>query len=284
MALDSSPLCHRLTQHLQHLAIPRDPDWSPQGHQAVQAYIAEHLGQWGSVQALPFWREQQTHHNWRLRIPGRQPDRWPILVGAHFDAVPGSPGADDNASGVAVLLELARFWAEDPPLSPVDLVAFDLEERGLLGSTAYVQHHLQPQDPLRLMISLEMLGYQDLAPHSQHYPHPLLKSIYPSQGHFIALVGNPALWRPMSQLCGHFHRQGIRSRWLAAPNRGLSLPDIRRSDHAPFWDRGHNALLITDTANLRNPHYHRLTDTPDTLDLSFLTGICLGLAYGIRSL
>ncbi|NJL97505.1 MAG: M28 family peptidase [Synechococcaceae cyanobacterium SM2_3_2] len=276
-------LQQRLIQHLQHIAIPRDPDWSPLGHRQVQTYLMEQFSQWGSVAPFAVQSGQQTFHNLVVKIAGSHRSN-PILVGAHFDAVPASPGADDNASGVAVLLELAHYFHHHPPRCPVYLVAFDREERGLLGSMAYAAYLHNHHQKIRLMLSLEMVGYRDPSPRSQRYPHPLLKRIYPSQGDFTALVGNPTSLLDMIHLSRHLHRQGIPSRWLPVPNRGLALPDTRRSDHAPFWDHGHNAIMVTDTANLRNPHYHRLTDTVDTLDLAFLTGICGGLADGIGSL
>lgn len=272
------PLLEHLQLHLNHVAIPRDPDWSPHGHAQVKRYIHAQLAQWGSVAELSFDRSGQSHSNLILKIPGQKPQRDPILIGAHFDAVPGSPGADDNASGIAVLLELARYFSQHPPRIPVQIMAFDLEERGLLGSTAQAA----TRDPVRLMISLEMLGYRDPGP--QRYPHPLLSRLYPRQGTFIALVGNPRSLLDMIHLNYYLGKQGIPARWLPVPNGGHALPDTRRSDHAPFWDRGHRAIMVTDTANLRNPHYHRPSDTVATLDLAFMTGIARGLMKGLGSL
>lgn len=208
---------------------------------------------------------------------------WPILVGAHYDTVPNSPGADDNASGVAVLLELARLWSGQPGRSPLTLVAFDLEEYGLAGSRFCVEQLQQSGQPLRLMLSLEMLGYYDDRPGSQRYP-PGLKYFFPNCGNFIGLIGN---WRSLFDLI-RLSRQvsgaGVPAWWLPAGQRGQLLPDTRRSDHAPFWDAGYAAILVTDTANLRNPHYHQPSDRLETLDLDRLAQVCWGLFQGIRVL
>ena len=158
-----------------------------------------------------------------------------------------------------------------------------MEEYGLLGSTDYVARLQKEQQPLRLMISLEMLGYCDYTPNSQTYPSPL-EHFYPNHGDFIALLGN---WRTIRDLIGisrSIRKVGIPSQWLPVPNRGLILPQTRLSDHANFWDRGYPAMMVTDTANMRNPHYHKPSDTIATLDLDFLTGVCQGLDSGIRRL
>ena len=207
----------------------------------------------------------------------------PILIGAHYDAVPGTPGADDNATGVAVLLELARSFAAQPAKYPVRIVAFDMEEYGLLGSTQYAEDLKQQGQSLRLMLSLEMLGYCNSTPGTQGYPAPL-ERFYPNMGNFIALVGNLIAIGDLIRLRGKIRKSGTPCELLPVPNRGLIVPQTRLSDHAPFWDRGYPAMMVTDTAFMRNPHYHQASDRIDTLDLDFLTGVCRGLEVGIRGL
>ncbi|MCP2731023.1 M20/M25/M40 family metallo-hydrolase, partial [Limnofasciculus baicalensis] len=207
----------------------------------------------------------------------------PILIGAHYDAVPGSPGADDNATGVAVLLELAKEFAIKPLNYPVRIVAFDMEEYGLLGSQQYAEDLKQKGESLRLMISLEMLGYCDSSPNSQLYP-PGLKYFYPNRGDFIAFVGNLITIPDLISLSRNMRKTGTPSVLLPVPNRGLMVRQTRLSDHSPFWDRGYRAMMVTDTAFLRNPHYHKNSDRIEILDLDFLTGVCQGLIEGIRRL
>jgi Zn-dependent M28 family amino/carboxypeptidase len=279
----SEDLQRRLEAHLRQVAQPRDPDWSPWGHRQVEQYIQKQLSECGPVEPFPFEANGRQHCNWILKLPGSRPGRPPILVGAHFDAAPATPGADDNASGVAVLLELARHFAADPAPSPLWLVAFDLEERGMVGSTAYARFLKQQRQPLRLMLSLEMLGYRDPTPGSQDYPAGLEK-LYPNRGDYIGLIGNWPTWRDLLKLQRDFQKVGIPCCWLPAGQRGLILPATRLSDHSPFWDAGYPAVMVTDTAFLRNPHYHKLSDTLETLDLDFLSGVCRGLMQGIRSL
>ncbi|MCG8364529.1 MAG: M28 family peptidase [Pseudanabaenales cyanobacterium] len=279
-------LTDRLKQHLAQLVRERDPYLAPVGHFFVQRYIQQQLQQWGAVEQDEFPVRSRSHVNLILNLPPAQPDRRmkpPILVGAHYDAVIGSPGADDNATGVAVLLEMARLLTEHPPRSPVRLVAFDLEEYDLLGSRHYAALLKQQGQSLRLMIALEMLGYRDHTSGSQRYP-PGLKYFYPSQGDFIGLIGNWSAIPDLIRLSRAIRKAGIACEWLPAPQKGQLIPDTRRSDHAPFWDQGYRALMATDTANLRNPHYHQPSDRWDTLDLDFLTGICQGLVEGIRRL
>ena len=282
--MDNDNVQKRLVTHLKELIRERDPYIATQGYHYVRYYICEQLGHWGNVDTMAFQDKGRTHYNFGLKLPGRR-SLAPIVIGAHYDAVPGCPGADDNATGVAVLLELARYFFEHSPRRPIHLVAFDLEEYGLLGSRAYVKS-LNGQ-PVFLMLSLEMLGYcvtQLSANPSQDYPLDALRYIYPQTGNFIALVGNwqaiPWLWR----LNRAFNSADVACAWLPMVNRGLPLPAVRRSDHAPFWDAGYNAIMVTDTADLRNPNYHTPTDTFETLDLEFLTKICVGLGHGIARL
>ncbi|MEN9225385.1 MAG: M28 family peptidase [Thermostichus sp. HHBFW_bins_43] len=276
-------LKHRLEGHLEQVARPRDPDWSPLGHRQVEQYLQEQLCCWGSPEEFRFEYVRRAYTNWILKLPGRDPHREPILIGAHFDAVPESPGADDNASGVAVLLELARHFAQEPPRSPLWLVAFDLEERGMVGSTAYAQALKRQGQPLRLMLSLEMVGYRDPTPGSQRYPAGL-ERFYPDRGDYIGLIGNWPTLPDLLRLQRAMNKTGIPCQWLPAGQKGWIVPSTRRSDHAPFWDEGYRAILVTDTADLRNPHYHRLSDSLETLDRDFLAGVCQGLMAGIRHL
>jgi Zn-dependent M28 family amino/carboxypeptidase len=279
-------LQHNLQSHLAQMTRDRDPFFATAGHFYAQHYIHEQLSQWGNVTSHEFEFRGRTHQNLILDLPHsdlpHSQATAPILIGAHYDTVPGSPGADDNATGVAVLLEIARAIAIHPARSPVRLVAFDLEELGV-GSKLYAEFLKQQGQKLRLMMSLEMLGYCDRTPNSQRYPASFLKRFYPSSGDFIALIGNLKTIPDLIRL-SHMIRKSVSCEWLPVDNRGLLLPDTRRSDHAHFWDQGYKAVMVTDTADLRNPHYHRGSDRIDTLDLPFLTGVCQGLIESVRLL
>ncbi|MCC3473951.1 MAG: M20/M25/M40 family metallo-hydrolase [Microcoleus sp. PH2017_25_DOB_D_A] len=284
-------LKERLHSHLIQIVRDRNPYLASAGHFYVQQYIREQLGQWGTVEIDDFAVRGRIHHNFILDLPplnpplakGGKQENLPIVIGAHYDTVPGTPGADDNATGVAVLLELARAIALQPLKYPVQLVAFDMEESGFWGSRHYAAKCKQQQQSIRLMISLEMLGYCDRTPNSQSYPAGL-KYFYPNIGNFIALIGNLRTVRDMITLSRNIRKVGQDCEWLPVPNRGLIVPDIRRSDHSPFWDNGYPAIMVTDTANMRNPHYHQPSDKIETLDLDFLAGVCGGLVEAIRYL
>jgi Zn-dependent M28 family amino/carboxypeptidase len=293
-------LKERLHSHLIQIVRDRNPYLASEGHFYAQQYIREQLAQWGTVEIDDFSVRGRIHHNLILDLPplsspqasgGKQDNLGiekgikkrlpPIVIGAHYDTVPGSPGADDNATGVAVLLELARDIASGPLKYPVQLVAFDMEEYGYLGSSHHAAKYKQQQKSIRLMISLEMLGYCNHNPNSQSYPAGL-KYFYPNSGNFIALIGTLRTVPDLINLSGKIRKSGQPCEWLSVPNRGLIVPDTRRSDHVPFWDNGYPAIMVTDTANMRNPHYHQASDRIETLDLDFLAGVCRGLVEAIR--
>jgi aminopeptidase YwaD len=232
----------RLAAHLQEVVRERDPYGASVGHAYVEAYVTQQLTLCGVVTAHEFGHLGQTHQNLVLDVPG-QTDRGLLLVGAHYDVVPGSPGADDNGSALAVLLELARAFSMAPARRPIRLIAFDLEESDRAGSRAYAEDLRRRGEPLALMISLEMLGYREPRPGSQRYPAGL-RYFYPSTGDFIGLIGKlrtlPHLWR----LAGAV-RKAVPCEFLAVPFKGRIVPDTRRSDHASFWDLGYPAIMVT---------------------------------------
>ncbi len=210
-----------------------------------------------------------------------------FVVGAHLDSKPNSPGADDNGSAIAALLEIARLlptlFKESPPCC-LELVAFDLEENGMLGGAFHAASCKQEGINLRGMVSLEMLGYCDSTPGSQQLPKPLVGK-YPDTGDFIAVVGN----QNSEALIENFAK-GLRLvtslpvETLQVPDNGNTLQATRLSDHSPFWDEGYAALMITDTSFMRNPHYHLMSDTLETLDIAFLTKVTEGSLHAIAEI
>jgi Zn-dependent M28 family amino/carboxypeptidase len=266
-------LQQRLLADLQQFAVPRHARWDPLGLMAVRQALRERLADLGPLEEHRFCTSGEEGVNLILRLPGRDPKLPPLLVGAHYDGPLHSPGADDNASGVAALLELARRWAVDPPRRPVWLVAFDQEEWGMVGSAALAQELREAKHPLQLMASLEMLAFTSEA---QSYPVPGMEAIYGNRGDFIALVANTG---STLMLPGLAHALGahVPTKVLPVPMGGRQIPDVRLSDHSPFWDAGYNALMVTDTSFMRNPHYHQMTDTVETLNLPFFCGVVEGL-------
>lgn len=153
----------------------------------------------------------------------------------------------------------------------------------MVGSSNYAAQLKANGQSLRLMISLEMLGYCDRTPGSQRYPAGL-QYLYPNRGDYIALIGNLPTIPDLIHLSRNMRKVGTPCEWLSAPNNGLIIPQTRLSDHSPFWDQGYRALMVTDTAFMRNPYYHQANDTIETLDIDFLTDVCRGLIAGIRNL
>ena len=277
-------LKQRLHNHLTQIVRERDPYLNSGGHFFVREYIRESLSQWGEVETHEFEFNGKTHQNLILNLNlNSNADIPPILIGAHYDAVPGTPGADDNATGVAVLLEMAKAFANNPLKNPVRLVAFDLEEYGLLGSTAYARYLKENKQKLRLMLSLEMLGYCNNAKGSQTYPD-LIKRFYSDRANFIALVGNLSAITDMNLIKRIMQQQGTPIEVLPDPSAGKLIPITGFSDHRPFWEQKYRAIMVTDTAMLRNPNYHKASDTIESLDLDFLTNTCQSLIAALTVL
>ncbi|MFT5327891.1 MAG: Zn-dependent M28 family amino/carboxypeptidase [Planctomycetaceae bacterium] len=215
------------------------------------------------------------------------PERPRLCVGAHLDSRPDTPGADDNASAVAALLEIARLlpssWPDGAKLE-LELVAFDLEENGMLGGREHARLSKDTSVDLRGMVSLEMLGYCDHTPGSQSLPRTL-RGLYPDTGDFIAIIGNQNSTSLIEQFRdGMIQVDALPVETLQVPDNGNDLQATRLSDHSPFWDAGYPALMITDTSFMRNPHYHLPSDTIETLDLQFLHLVTEASVKAVRRL
>jgi len=210
-----------------------------------------------------------------------------IVIGAHYDTAGGLPGADDNASGVAVLVELGHLLGRNRPTMLVELVAYALEEppffrtRGM-GSAVHAESLSRTRTRVRAMISLEMLGYYRSEPGSQAYPMPGLGWLYPSAGDFIAVVGR---WRDVSLVRRiKAAMRGAAPLPVASINAPRWVPGVTLSDHVNFWNHGFPAVMVTDTAFLRNPNYHTAGDTPDTLDYDRLAMVVRQIRAAVEAL
>jgi hypothetical protein len=193
-----------------------------------------------------------------------------ILLAAHYDTVANSPGADDNASGVAVMLEVARLLGSTPTARTLQLAFFDQEETGLLGSRAFVSKAARLQN-IRGAIVMDMVGYACYTVGCQQYPAGLPINPPSDQGDFLVAVGDTE-HLPLLNAFQHSQSNLPSIFTLPIPLKGLLTPDTLRSDHAPFWYQGVGAVLLTDTANLRTPHYHQPSDIPAAIDRDFFIG------------
>lgn len=202
-----------------------------------------------------------------------------VIVGAHYDAAGEMPGADDNASGVAGLLELADLLSDAKLTRPVELLAYSLEETPFAtGSTVHAQSLSRAGVSVKGMISLEMIGCFLDKPGSQHLPW-FLRPYYPDRGNFIAVVGNLASRELVRQVGRSMSGGTLPVQSIAAP-RWL-VPDVGLSDHSSYWKEGFPAVMVTDTAFHRNWRYHTAADTPDTLDYQRMAGVVRGVFQAV---
>jgi hypothetical protein len=221
-----------------------------------------------------------------LHLPGEQQAAGLVLVGAHYDSARGTPGANDNGSGVAALLELARRFAGEPLAYPLRFVLFANEEQPFfegpgMGSEAHAATLHASGESVRAMLSLETLGYYSDRPGTQAYPWPLSLA-YPDTGNFVAFVGNLASARVVRQVVGSFRAHArFPSEAAALPE---SMPGVGWSDHASFWRYGYPALMVTDTAPFRYPHYHTAQDLPEHVDFERVARVVAGLELVLREL
>ncbi len=213
------------------------------------------------------------------------PSQKTIVVGAHYDVWSNLSGADDNASGVAGLLELTRLVKEQNPKldSRIEFVAYTLEEPPFfdteeMGSFIHAKSLKEENRNVSLMLSLEMIGYFSEKPNSQNYPVPLLNKIYPDKGNFIALVGEFGEWFISRKVKTSF--QEMSDLPMYSINTTKYMEGIDWSDHLSYWKQGYPALMVTDTSFLRNENYHKATDTTNLLDYKKSAQVVLGV-YGI---
>lgn len=279
----------RLRRHVETLAgdIGERNVWRPQALHAAADYIRS---SWSAldyaVKAQGYEAEGVWCENLEIEIPGRARQSAIVLAGAHYDTVAGSPGANDNASGVAGMLEIARLLRGIEPYSTLRLVAFVNEEPpffsfGNMGSGIYAKAARARGDDIRIMLSLEMLGcYSDL-PGSQRYP-PFLRWFYPDRGDFIGFVSNLRSRAALRRLAAAFAANSdFPYQTLAGPSL---VPGVAWSDQLSFWRQGYPAVMVTDTAFYRYPHYHLAADTPEKLEYVRMARVVSGLAGALAEL
>lgn len=284
-------LASRLRQHVRQLGGREHNTAHPEALEQAARYIEDRLRELGlHVRRQEFEAAGVRVRNLEVRLGGAGPEQV-IVVGAHYDSAPGAPGANDNATGAAALLELARtlragdlapgralrlvwFVNEEPPW-------FQSEE---MGSLVHARSLRREGVPVRAMLSLETLGYYSDAPGSQRYPAPLDK-FYPDAGNFIGFVGDEGDegTRELVRRCIARFRAHARfpSEGLVAP---AALPGVTWSDHWAYRQQGFPAIMVTDTAPYRYPYYHTAGDTPDKVDYDKLARVVRGLEAVVRDL
>ena len=258
-----------------------------EGLAAARAYIASKFEASGyQVRYLEYEISGDRFANIEVTRQGTSHADEIVLVGAHYDAVLGAPGANDNGSGVAALLELAdRFKDVDSPRS-IRFVAFVNEEpphflQQTMGSNVYARQVANEKQNIVAMYALETIGYFSDEPGSQHYP-PLFSLFYPSAGNFIAFVGNLSSRGLVTRSLRSFRAHAsFPSEGIAAPE---FVPGINWSDHWSFWKQGYPAVMITDTAPYRYPHYHSPWDTPDKVNYEKMVPLVLGVEEMLKDM
>ncbi len=288
----------RLKTQVTELAnIPRETAHPQQLDEAAR-YIKRQWEALGlKVTEQPFVLDGKTYRNLWVSFEPKNPSaiQERVIIGAHYDTVEGSPGADDNASGVVGLLELARQLKNNAASlnAPVDLVAYTLEEihrdaqgnaLGARGSKAHVDYLKNHHIPVQGMISLEMIGSFSTKKGTQEYPLPILERLYPDSANFIAVVGYQQGKPWVEKVTQAFAKsRTIDAHPMYLPLKLESLP-LHRSDHSSFIDAGIPALMLTDTAEFRNHTYHTEADTPEKLNYTEMAKVIQGVYYFLQTL
>jgi Zn-dependent M28 family amino/carboxypeptidase len=283
LTAEQARLADRLGKHIAMLSeeIGERNLWRDGTLDAAADYIEETLQSMGYAVSSQVYTVQGTSvRNLEAVRGGTSLAEEIVLIGAHYDTVSGSPGANDNASGVAALIEIARLLAANQLARSVRFVAFVNEEPPFfytwkMGSHRYARRAHERGDNITAMLALETIGYYSDADGSQQYPNPVYAWLYPSTGNFIGFVGNLASRKLVRQCLGTFRRHSaFPSEGIAAPGRMMG---IHWSDHWSFWQEGYAAVMVTDTALFRYPHYHASTDLPDRIDYERLARVVEGL-------
>src|SRR5690554_914678 len=218
------------------------------------------------------------------RKPGVKDESATIIIDGHFDAVPGSPGADDNGSAAAGVLEALRILSQYSFEHSIRFIGFDAEELGLIGSKRYVLYGIKPFEDIQGVLNMEMIGFYSDEPNSQELPTGF-EMLFPGaaqevaddeyRGNFLFACGNTDSnpLRLALIAASETYVPELRLITVSLPGTGTIAPDLRRSDHAPFWDAGMQALMLTDAADFRNPNYHTPGDSIGTLNFAFMKNV-----------
>ncbi len=289
LAEDEVLLRDRLEKHVTVLAgeIGERNLWHFRELEASARYIEKVLTEVGyQVQRQEFHVHGRTVANLEAERPGASLAEGIVIIGAHYDSVIGSPGANDNASGVAAVLEMARLLATAPLSRTARFVAFVNEEPPFfmtadMGSRVYAARSRQRGEQITAMLSIETIGYYSEEPGSQRYPLPF-RLFYPHTADFIGFVGNVSSRGLVRQAIGAFREHA------KFPSEGLAAPGwvtgVGWSDHWSFWKEGYPALMVTDTALFRYDHYHTPQDTPEKLDYARMARVVAGLTRVVADL
>jgi Zn-dependent M28 family amino/carboxypeptidase len=280
--LPDESLIHRLRGHVERLAgeIGERNIYIPEALQRAAVYIENEWRELGyTVDRIEYEVSKVRCANLAIERTGGARRAEILLIGAHYDSVIGCPGANDNGSGVAALLEISRLFRAIEPALTVRFVAFVNEEppfflTGEQGSMVYAQAARHRGDDIRLMASLETIGCYSDEPGSQRYP-PLFGLFYPDRGNFLGIVSDFRSRSGMRRLAKAFRAHSDFPLETVATFR--SVPGVSWSDHRSFWQQGYRAVMVTDTAPYRYPQYHAPSDTPDKLIYPALARVTLGL-------
>ena len=294
--IDSERTKQQLRDHLQALtvAIGERSVYLPDNLKKTADYIKKFYQDIGvGVQGQTYSYTDFPAENIVAEISSGAGPQHRFLLGAHYDSVAGTVGADDNASAIAVQLEVTRYLTKLIVEEKLDLavkfVSFALEEPPVygtryMGSRVYAKMARRQKEKIDGMICLEMVGYTCHAPGCQDYPFPLMFMNYPKQGNFIGIVNNFKSRQLARRMTAQFqNNQQLPVVRLTVPLNGWILPAVRLSDHASFWDQGFKAVMVTDSAFFRNPHYHTAADTMDRLDYEFMAELVASLLLFFRS-
>jgi len=291
-----------LIRHVETLSVGPRNHLHPQMLATAAAYLESTLGRMNmgyAVERQVFEVDEVEYFNLIAELPGtgKKADEI-IVVGAHYDSAGDAPGADDNASGVAVLLGVAHAMTGTENSRTIRFVAFANEEPPFfrtdgMGSRVHARSCVKAGDNVVAMISLESLGYYTDEPNSQRYPDGLdaVAAGYPTTGNFLAVVGNTTSKKLVDGFVNAYQKHLTEAKLTSpssVPAIGASLPPlmpwVNASDHWSYWQEDIPAIMVTDTAPLRNPHYHKTSDTPDTLDFDRMTSVARGVEAALQQL
>jgi len=255
-----------------------------QSLEKAATYIENKFNEYGLSTEIQSFEVKGEQYKNIIGIHGKD-KKEKIIVGAHYDVCENQPGADDNASAVAGLLEIARLVRKNISETKYgfEFVAYSLEEPPFfrsdqMGSFIHAKSVHNKREKIRCMICLEMIGYFTTEEKSQNYPLAMMKLFYPSVGNFIAVVGNFGSSSLVDEVSEHIKATSLDVEKLKAP---ALLPGVDFSDHRNYWHFGYKAVMITDTAFYRNPNYHEITDTADTLDFVKMAEVVKGVTWAL---